>query len=308
MADHENAVFRDLVNNFALALRSRSLIDWATEFGRIQRTVSYDRGLFYRAVIESCNQELGDDNHFRDIALYWLLPREYYLATVISKYLSKNDLKHATEKICSLRSSEIQKIKGIYPSLFGRELEDDIETFTVPHGNAGVGEERLENTVRYLHEKVQETYKCPQLVIMDSIYDLNEEDLRIAVDRYSTEYRKPLVEDLTRAGYGHFEHGLLTQIRCAVNRPEFFAEKLYKAFGARRDPNIQGMIDADHHIDYETIVGVITTVAEGDLMMMKEEYLLKSGFTLEDDIYEAFADRQDCLHLILMILNSNAPN
>ena len=76
-----------------------------------------------------------------------------------------------------------------------------------------------------------------------------------------------------------------------------------------RDPNIQGMIDADRHIDYETIVRVITTVAEGDMMMLKEEYRGKSGgFELEDDISEAFADRQDCLHLILMILNPNAPN
>ena len=67
----------------------------------------------------------------------------------------------------------------------------------VPQGNAGVGEERLENPERYLHQKVQETYKCPQLAIMDTIYELNEEDLRIAVDRYSTEYRKPLVEVYT---------------------------------------------------------------------------------------------------------------
>ncbi|GMN75075.1 hypothetical protein TIFTF001_054517 [Ficus carica] len=90
----------------------------------------YDRGLLYRAVIESCSQKFGHDNQMRYLLLHLLLPREYYLATLINEYLSKNDLKHATEQICSLHSSEIQQIKGIYPSLFGRELEDDIETFT----------------------------------------------------------------------------------------------------------------------------------------------------------------------------------
>nr|GMN25250.1 hypothetical protein TIFTF001_045928 [Ficus carica]GMN25291.1 hypothetical protein TIFTF001_045933 [Ficus carica] len=142
------------------------------------------------------------------------------------------------------------------------------------------------------------------------------------VNGYHEKYGRPLEKDLTLANYGHVEHALVTKIKCAVNRPGYHAEvvfhnlkvvpnraKLHKAFGAMRDANIQGMIDADHHIDYETIVMVITTVAEGDMMMMKEEYRRKSGgFTLENDISEAFADRQDCLHLILMILNSNAPN
>ncbi|GMN72581.1 hypothetical protein TIFTF001_054755 [Ficus carica] len=72
----------------------------------------------------------GDDYYFLDLALRHLLPREYYLTTVINKYLSKNDLTHATDVICLLHSSAIQQIKGIYPSPFGRELEDDIETFT----------------------------------------------------------------------------------------------------------------------------------------------------------------------------------
>ena len=76
-----------------------------------------------------------------------------------------------------------------------------------------------------------------------------------------------------------------------------------------RDPNIQGMIDARHHIDYETIVTVITTVAEEDMMMMmKEEYCKKSGRALENDIFEAFAGRHDGWSLILMTLNSDAPN
>ena len=51
--------------------------------------------------------------------------------------------------------------------------------------------------MRYLHDKVQETYPCPQLAIMNCVYELNEEDLRIAVDQYSREYGKPLVEVYT---------------------------------------------------------------------------------------------------------------
>lgn len=68
------------------------------------------------------------------------------------------------------------------------------------------------------------------------------------------------------------------------------------------------MIEAYHQIDDETIVWVITIVDEIDMMMMKEEYRKKSGRALEDDLSEAFADRQDCLKLILMILNPNTPN
>nr|GMN24055.1 hypothetical protein TIFTF001_051345 [Ficus carica]GMN24076.1 hypothetical protein TIFTF001_051347 [Ficus carica] len=69
------------------------------------------------------------------------------------------------------------------------------------------------------------------------------------------------------------------------------------------------MIEADHQIDDETIVWVITIVDEIDMMMMmKEEYRKKPGRALVDDLSEAFADRQDCLQLILMILNPNAPN
>ena len=44
---------------------------------------------------------------------------------------------------------------------------------------------------------VYETYKCPQLAIMDSIYEPNEEDLRITAKQYSKEYEKPLVEVYT---------------------------------------------------------------------------------------------------------------
>ena len=84
----------------------------------------------------------------------------------------------------------------------------------------------------------------------------------------------------------------------------FFKQKLCEAM---IDRYTRSMRDIDQ-IDRETIVRVITTVAEIDMKMMKEEYRQKSGRALQDDISDAFLDRQDCLLLILLILNPiNAP-
>ncbi|GMN18733.1 hypothetical protein TIFTF001_048532 [Ficus carica] len=139
--------------------------------------------------------------------------------------------------------------------------------------------------------------------------------MRVVVDGYHKKYGRPLEKHLTLANYGHVEHALVTKIKCAVNRPGYHAEVVFhnlkvvpnraKLCEAMIDRYTRAMRDIDQ-IDRETIVRVITTVAEIDMMTMKEEYRQKSGRALEDDISVAFADRQDCLQLILLILNPNS--
>lgn len=327
----EDEVYRSLVNYIrpCLARLSQDLrslgstFDWAETFRQIRHLENlYNPILLCQAVIQSCNQEFGGhDRSIQFLVMCLLLPREYYLAVMIFKFFSNGDHTQVMDVICSLKSREIRQTKNIYHSLFRIQLEVQIETYTFgndtklllrhisdPPGNASVDAEHLNDTVRYLHENVQGTRYWTQVAIMDRVYGLNEEDLRIAAVQYNTHYENSLAEDLARAGPGPFKHGLLTKIGCAVNRPEFFAGKLQEALGEIINSDAENSMDVDNRVHEETIVRVITTVPVEERMMMKENYSLKSGVALETDISASFANRQYHSRLILMILGPGAPN
>uniref|UniRef100_A0A8C9VY42 Annexin n=1 Tax=Scleropages formosus TaxID=113540 RepID=A0A8C9VY42_SCLFO len=206
------------------------------------------------------------------------------------------------EILASRTNKEIKEIKKVYKEEYKKELEDDIKSDTSGDFRAAllslckaarsedpmVNEELADRDARALYEAGEKRKGTDCAVFIDILTTRNAQYLcKGKVFRRYSKYSKV---DVTKAIdlelKGDIENCLTAVVKCAGNKPAFFAEQLYlsmKGSGTRE----------------KILTRIMVSRSELDLKKIKEEYKKKYGKTLYQDILD---DTQGDYEKILLAL------
>ncbi|XP_058180161.1 uncharacterized protein LOC131298700 [Rhododendron vialii] len=231
------------------------------------------------------SEELGGD--LKRALLLWMDDPTSCDAKLVKHGLSKN-LNVAIEVICSHTSSQIKQLKKTYHTMFGSNLEEDIES--------QASGETKKLLLRYVGTTRSEDLKVDAKMVDEDATDLfkdgelrhgtiNEETfIRIFSERSSahlaainTCYREMYVHSLKKAvkrkTSSNFKCALLTILKCAENPGKYFAKALHKA------------MKSGVGIHDETLSRIIVSRAEVDIEKIKAEYLKRYEKSLTDVVH-----------------------
>ncbi|XP_058079185.1 annexin D5-like isoform X2 [Magnolia sinica] len=213
--------------------------------------------------------------------LLWMLDPVERDATIVGKALTLTtlNLDAATEVICSRTPSQVRLFKEAYFKKYGTQLDSDISSRT--KGNhkkllvACVNVARDEETEvdpKMVEEDAKKLFKDGEKTFVRIFSERSWAHLAAVASSYHRTYGNSLEKAVKKETSGHFKHALLTLLGCAMNPAEYFAKVLYKA--------MEGFGTTD-----STLIRVVVTRAEIDMMHIKEEYSKKYKKSLQDAIH-----------------------
>ena len=145
------------------------------------------------------------------------------------------------EILCTRTNQEIREIVRCYQSEFGRDLEKDIRSDTSGHFERllvsmcqGNRDENQNVNHQLAQEDAQRLYQAGEgrLGTDESCFNMilatrSFPQLKATMEAYSRMANRDLLSSVSREFSGNVESGLKTILQCALNRPAFFAERLY---------------------------------------------------------------------------------
>ncbi|XP_029019619.1 annexin A1a [Betta splendens] len=180
---------------------------------------------------------------------------------------------------------EIVAIKKAYKEDYKKELEEDIKSETSGDFRAallaickanrteGVSEQLVDSDARSLYQAGEARKGTDCAVFIEILTIRSAAHLRRVFDTYSKYSKVDVAKAVDLELKGDIEKCLTALVKCAGNRPAFFAEKLHlsmKGSGTRK------------HI----LTRIMVSRSEIDLKLIKQEYKKKTGKTLYKDILD----------------------
>ncbi|EGD79818.1 annexin A7 [Salpingoeca rosetta] len=213
--------------------------------------------------------------HFEDVLVGLLYDRPHFDARCLRKAMKGmgTDERALIEVICTRTNQEIHAIKAAYKELYGRDLEKDIVSDTSGHFKRllvscvqGNREESAEVDMAKAKREAEELYKAGEKRWGTDESKFNQ---IIALRSYPQlratfqEYRKISSYDIVRSieheMSGDLKSAFKAVVMCIKDRPNYFAERLYKAMkGAGTDD--------------ETLVRIVVSRSEVDMVEIKERF------------------------------------
>jgi annexin A7/11 len=189
------------------------------------------------------------------------------------------------EVMCSMTNYEIKSIGATFQRMYGKSLENELRSDT--SGNfkrlmtslsCGGRDESMVTDVNQARIDAQELKRAgvdkwgTDESTFNSILCLrNYEQIKLIAQEYEKLTGRSLEKDIKKEFSGDIEDGLLSIVRVAHNRHEFFAQRLHKSMA--------GIGTTD-----KSLIRLIVTRCEIDMMDIKEEFQKKYGKTLKSFI------------------------
>nr|XP_033797547.1 annexin A7 [Geotrypetes seraphini] len=232
-------------------------------------------------LIKDMKSELSGNMEELIIALF--MPPTYYDAWSLYHAMkgAGTQEKVLIEILCSRNNTEIKNIVACYKAEFGRDIERDIRHDTSGHFERllismcqGNRNESQTVDLQMAQLDAQRLYQAGEgkLGTDESSFNLvlasrSFPQLKATVEAYFKIANRDLLGSIGREFSGYIEDGLKAIVQCALNRPAFFAERLCHAMkGAGTDDS--------------TLVRIITTRSEIDLVQIKQTFTLMYQKTL----------------------------
>ncbi|XP_053547831.1 annexin A7 [Bombina bombina] len=224
-------------------------------------------------LIKDLKSELNGNVEELIIALF--MPSTYYDAWSLYHAMKGAGTQERVliEILCTRSNSEIRNIVACYKSEFGRDIEKDIRSDTSGHFERllismcqGNRDESQTVNRQQAQQDAQRLYQAGEgkLGTDESSFNLvlasrSFPHLKAVVEEYSRVANRDLISSIGREFSGYIEDGLKAILQCALNRPAFFAERLYRAMkGAGTDDS--------------TLIRIIATRSEIDLVQIKQAF------------------------------------
>lgn len=224
-------------------------------------------------LIKDLKSELS--GHVEELILALFMPATYYDAWSLHHAMKGAGTKESVliEILCSRTNAEIRNIVQCYKSEFGRDIEKDIRSDTSGHferllvsmcqGNrdesTNVNMQQAESDAQRLYQagegKLGTDESSFNLVLASRSYP----QLKAVAEAYARISKRDLLSVIGREFSGYIEDGLKAIMLCAINRPAYFAERLYKAMKGA------GTNDS-------TLIRVVVTRSEIDLVQIKQVF------------------------------------
>uniref|UniRef100_A0A667X127 Annexin n=1 Tax=Myripristis murdjan TaxID=586833 RepID=A0A667X127_9TELE len=188
------------------------------------------------------------------------------------------------EILASRTNREIEAIKKAYKDEYKKDLEDDIRSDTSGDFKNAllalcigsellVSEELVDSDARALYEAGERRKGTDCSVFIDILTTRSAPHLRKVFDRYSKYSKVDVAKAIDMELKGDIESCLTAVVKCAGNRPAFFAEKLYLAMKGKGTRT-------------KILTRVMVSRSELDMKRIKEEYKKKYGKTLHQEILD----------------------
>lgn len=242
------------------------------------------RTLYSEDILHRLSKELS--GKLENAVLLWMQDPAARDAVVVRQALIANDLRGATEVICSRTPTQIQTFKQIYLTRFGTYLEHDLEKHTSGDHKklllAYVSIQRYEgleidgmiaeNDAKTLYRAGEKRLGTDEDVFIKIFSERSRAHLAAVDAAYAGMYGHSLEKAIKKETSGVFAYALLTIVRCAENPAKYFAKVLRKA--------MKGL-----GTDDTTLIRVIVTRVEIDMQYIKAEYEKKYKKSLVDAVH-----------------------
>ncbi|KAM5142392.1 annexin A7 isoform 2-T2 [Mantella aurantiaca] len=224
-------------------------------------------------LIKDLKSELS--GNVEELILALFMPATYYDAWSLHHAMKGAGTKEKVliEILCTRTNAEIRNIVACYKSEFGRDVEKDIRSDTSGHFERllvsmcqGNRDESVNVNVQQAESDAQRLYQAGEgkLGTDESSFNLvlasrSFPQLRAVSEAYARISKRDLLSTIGREFSGYIEDGLKAILQCAINRPAYFAERLYKSMkGAGTDDS--------------TLIRVVVTRSEIDLVQIKQAF------------------------------------
>ncbi|XP_076787333.1 annexin A7 isoform X3 [Arvicanthis niloticus] len=229
--------------------------------------------MYGKDLIKDLKSELS--GNMEELILALFMPSTYYDAWSLRKAMQGAGTQERVliEILCTRTNQEIRDIVRCYQLEFGRELEKDIRSDTSGHFERllvsmcqGNRDESQSVNHQMAQEDAQRLYQAGEgrLGTDESCFNMilatrSFPQLKATMEAYSRMANRDLLSSVSREFSGYVESGLKTILQCALNRPAFFAERLYYSMkGAGTDDS--------------TLVRIVVTRSEIDLVQIKQMF------------------------------------
>ncbi|XP_022236276.1 annexin B9-like isoform X2 [Limulus polyphemus] len=250
---------------------------------RQQIAVSY-KTQFGKDLIKDLKNELS--GRFEDVILAMMTPMVEFLASEIHHAISGvgTDEDSLIEILCTRNNHDIREIKESYKKLYRQSLENDIK------GDTSGDFKRLLVSMTTGGRDESPADPAKAKVDAQSLYNAgvgcwgtDESTFNAIMASRSfahltlvfSEYRQlsghTVPQAIEKEFSGKVKQGLLTIAKCVENKVVYFAERIHKS--------MKGMGTDDH-----TLIRLITTRCEIDMVQIKQEYQKLFGKSLEHAI------------------------
>ncbi|CAM8876462.1 unnamed protein product [Rhodiola kirilowii] len=223
--------------------------------------------------------------HLEKAVLAWMPDPAGRDATLLRSCFTGDDLRAATEIICSRTPTQLQQVKQTYYARFNAYLEHAVQNqasgdhmklllalLTKPrYEGPEVDRALADHDAQALYKAGEKRLGTDELTFIRIFSEGSRAHLAAVSYAYQNMYSRPLEQAIKKETSGLFEYALLTILRCAENPGKYFAKVLHKA--------MKGLGTND-----TTLVRVIVTRAEIDMQYIKQEYRKKYGKTLNDAV------------------------
>ncbi|CAO2590574.1 Annexin A7, partial [Lemmus lemmus] len=197
--------------------------------------------LIKQDLIKDLKSELS--GNMEELILALFMPSTYYDAWSLRKAMQGAGTQERVliEILCTRTNQEIRDVVRCYQSEFGRDLEKDIKSDTSGHferllvsmcqGNRdesqSVNHQMAQDDAQRLYQagegKLGTDESCFNMILATRSFP----QLKATMEAYSRMANRDLLSSVSREFSGYVESGLKTILQCALNRPAFFAERLY---------------------------------------------------------------------------------
>jgi len=189
------------------------------------------------------------------------------------------------EVMCTMSNREIREICGMFQRMFGKSLEQELRSDTsgsfkrlMTSLSVGSRDESMVTDINAARNDAQELKRAgvdkwgTDESAFNRIFCLrNYEQIKIIAQEYEKLAASSLEKDIKREFSGDIEDGLLSTLRVAQNRSEFFARRLHKS--------MSGMGTNDR-----SLIRLVVTRCEIDMVDIKQEFQRYYGKSLKEFI------------------------
>ncbi|XP_077202154.1 annexin A7 [Paroedura picta] len=227
--------------------------------------------MYGKDLIKDLKSELS--GNMEELILALFMPSTYYDAWSLRHAMKGAGTQESVliEILCTRTNQEIKEIVHCYKTEFGRDIEHDIRADTSGHFERllvsmcqGNRDENPTVDFQQAQQDAQRLYQAGegQLGTDESCFNMilatrSFPQLKATLDAYAQMGNRDLLSSIGREFSGNVERGLKAIVQCTLNRPAFFAERLYHAMkGAGTDDS--------------ALVRIIVTRSEIDLVQIKQ--------------------------------------
>jgi len=238
---------------------------------------------FGKDLIDNLKSELT--GKFEDVIVAVMTPHYDFLAKEIHRAMSGvgTDEETLIEIIVPLFWGEaINYLKDAYQELYKKSLESAIESETSGHFRRMlvsllqaardesdlVDTELVQQDVQELYEAGEGQWGTDESAFNKVLLNRSCEHLQAVFDAYEQQYARPIETVIEKEMSGDLQMGFLAVVKVIKSTPEYFADRLYYS--------MKGM-----GTDDKTLIRVVVTRSEIDMVEIKAEFVKKYGRTIQ---------------------------